>query len=272
MIPAALFALAVAGTSAPGAPDCGKIAGAETVIAAGSTVMLGEPHGTVEGPQFLADMTCLAARRGLKVAVLLEISRSENVRFERYLSSSGSAADRAALTAGEHWHQEFPDGRSSRSVVDMLESMRKLRRAGAEVVVRGLMGSSSAQDGDAAMAAEFLAARRSYLDRFVLVFAGGNHVRTRPGEDSVNVKWMGQHIREAGVAPLLSLAMISKPGRFYSPTAPGFVQAWPGRAEYGNDRFVRLGNWLPGHDGVFNVVTTTPSFPFSKRWRGAKHQ
>lgn len=266
MLSAILTALSLTAlSSSPTASlKCGAIKGVDPFLTPGASVLLGEVHGTVEVPRFLADLSCLALKRGLRVKVMLEASIQENESFARFLASAGGPGDRARLQAGEHWQSEFPDGRSSKAMIDLLEEFRRQRAAGGDLVVLGLMGSDGAASGDAFMAQEFLRARKADPMGLAIVLAGGNHVRVRPGDDHSNVKWMGQHVVDAGVQNVVSLRMISGPGHYYNGQSQPRA-SWPGRTDYGKERFIRLGKWLPGHDGVFHVVTLTPSFPVSRR-------
>ena len=152
-------------------------------------------------------------------------------------------------------------------MLDMIESLRRQRRAGGDIVLLGLAGPG----GDEGMARQFLRARRADPVSLVVALAGGNHVRVRFGDDHQNVMWMGQHIVKAGVKPIVSLGVISGPGHFWNGVDRPEAR-WPGRTDYGSERFIKLGPWLPGHDGVFHIVTMTPSPPVSSYSAGGHHR
>ncbi|HTQ81108.1 MAG TPA: hypothetical protein VMM92_14000, partial [Thermoanaerobaculia bacterium] len=111
----------------PPPPQCPAIAGLAPLLAPGHGLLLGEVHGTVESPAFLANAVCLALQAGRSVTVALEIPLQEEARFEAYLGSAGSAADRTALLAGAFWQDPYQDGRRSQAMLALLESLRRLR-------------------------------------------------------------------------------------------------------------------------------------------------
>src|SRR5207253_1601063 len=127
-------------TLSPARATEAEIRGARALLAPGATISLGEMHGTVEAPRAVADLALLAARAGYDIEVGLEISTAEQPAFDRYLESSGQPSERAALLAGAHWHAEFPDGRSSEAMLDLIERIRALRHAGHRAHVFGCVG------------------------------------------------------------------------------------------------------------------------------------
>ena len=216
--------LTAGGAAAPAAaraarPACGvPILGVDGILAPGGTVLLGELHGTREAPAFLADLSCLAAGRGLRVVVLLEVSVEEEGAFARYLASDGTASDRQRLLATPFWQTEHPDGRSSLAMADLLERMRRLARAGYRVEVRGLNVADPHQDGNRGMADRVLKARKEVPGALLVALAGNNHTRVGPfdsGSHRGPHQSMGEHLREASLPGLVSLDMTAAPGTFW---------------------------------------------------------
>src|SRR5256885_15904610 len=81
-------------------PDCGPpIEGVELLSDAG-LVMLGEIHGTVELPAFVADLTCRVASSGRPVRLGIELDADEQPQIDAFLASAGTPSDRAALVDG----------------------------------------------------------------------------------------------------------------------------------------------------------------------------
>src|SRR5690606_1620762 len=98
-------------------------------IEAGSVWWFGEMHGTEESPAFIGDFACMAAQAGHRVQVGLEIWTAEQGAIELFLDTG----ERERLLAGPFWAQH--DGRSTTAMVEPLDRLRWLRRAGAKIDV-----------------------------------------------------------------------------------------------------------------------------------------
>jgi hypothetical protein len=131
---------------------------------AGSVWWFGEMHGTEESPTFIGDVACSVAQAGYHVQVALEIWATEQTRIEKFLATG----DRATLLAGPFWAQH--DGRSSAAMVELLDRVRWLRRAGANIDVVAF-DVTDKPDRDEAMAIKVLATRH---DKGVVVGLSGN--------------------------------------------------------------------------------------------------
>lgn len=187
---AALTALACVKSAPPQAPRatleplCGDdIEGASALAKPGGMVLLGEMHGTVEIPAFVAALTCQLARGGLPVQVGLELPRQEQPLLDRFLKSSGGPAAQEALLEGEFWQREVQDGRSSQAQLALLDSLRQQRAAGLPVEVfafddREITGQ---EPRERAMADAILKAHQKAPKALTLVLVGNLHARTKPG-------------------------------------------------------------------------------------------
>jgi hypothetical protein len=166
------------------------------LLAAGNLLLIGEIHGGVEGPALIAAAACAATRKGLPVAVALEIPYVEGERIDGFLASAGAPADRAALLAGPFWQRPYQDGRSSAAMLELLDALRALAANGAELRVvpfdePGLDG----QVRDDGMARRLVAGVEAGAGGELLIALGGNiHTRT-----AVGVPWNAAY-RPAGVA------------------------------------------------------------------------
>jgi hypothetical protein len=178
--------IACAGAPAPApSPGCRQVPGLGEVLADHDVVLVGEMHGTVESPGFVSAAVCLAVQSGRKVTVGLEVPEQEESRFQRYLLSPGSAADRAALLAGAFWRSDYQDGRSSGAMLGMLESLRSLRSGGAALRVTLI---DSLQEPpvtgparDRAMATRLKEAMAAAPKDLFLVLTGNIHTRIGRG-------------------------------------------------------------------------------------------
>jgi hypothetical protein len=87
-------------------------------------LVIGETHGTEELPAFFGDLVAeISARK--PVTVVLEYPQSRQRELDRYLASSGGESDRKALVATDYWTR-FHDGRTSRAMVALIETLRPM--------------------------------------------------------------------------------------------------------------------------------------------------
>lgn len=107
---------------------CPEVPGLESLLASARVVLVGELHGTVQSPAFVAAVACRALDAGRSVIVGLEWVDAESERVETYLSSDGGAEARSALLAGEIWQArgQAQYGATSQAMLELLESLRGL--------------------------------------------------------------------------------------------------------------------------------------------------
>lgn len=104
--------------------DCQPVPGLDEILQSGTVLLLGEMHGTVEGPRFLSNAVCRALGRDLQVTVGLEIPIQEDASVERFLKSADQADDVSRLLSSGFWSREYQDGRSSLASVIAAEPDR----------------------------------------------------------------------------------------------------------------------------------------------------
>lgn len=150
-------------------------------------LVLGEFHGTRETPLLVRQLVDDYSRDGAPVVLALELPRGENRLLADYLDSSGDVAARDALRTSSFWtvRDNQHDGRRSRDMLDLIESVRVLKEHGRNVSVLGYdvdFSDGSNQVRDDALAAELRRAyRRLPVDGKMLVLAGNVHaMRKRP--------------------------------------------------------------------------------------------
>lgn len=252
--------------------DCGPaIAGSEPLLQPG-LVMLGEMHGSHEIPALVGTLACHGAAQGLAVRVGLELPLAERDAVARYLASEGSEADVAALLQGEFWQRSEQDGRSSAAMLALLERIRVLQAAGAELdaFTFDRLPQGGWNERDAAMAAEILARSEAEPDALVITLSGNLHTRATTG-----LPWdpeavpMAQHVRAVradartldvrhGGGSVWACWMVEDgmscgPMETRSPPLPEAIETpaimlWSTRGEY-------------EYDGVFVLEQLTPAPP-----------
>ena len=139
-------------------------------------VLLGEIHGTREIPGLVGTLVERESARG-KVILALEIIAKDQAGVDRYLRSSGSAADRSALLSGAHWREPTHDGRDSAAMLELIERMRRLRGQGRDVAIV-FFDPGNVDDRDRGMAGNVRAVVAGAPDARVLALSGNVHAMT----------------------------------------------------------------------------------------------
>lgn len=182
---AVLVRLATMHTAA--AQDAGDVARTATeaaklidaTVAGRHLVMLGEMHGTAETPAIAGELVARWVTGAHRQPVLLglEVTSVDQARVDRYLASRGTPADRADLLAGEHWTEPMHDGRDSVAMAGLIERVRALRAAGADISI-ALFDAPGNGERNARMAASLRGAIEAHPQSRVLVLTGNVHAMT----------------------------------------------------------------------------------------------
>lgn len=175
----ALVALSPLRAAAVSDLPCTALPGAAALLGSADPhyLILGEAHGTAELPAAFADLVCAAAARGGPLTVGLEFLPEDQGALDAYLLSDGGAVARAALLASPGWKRS--DGRGSGALLDLTDSLRRLRHAGVDLRIVAFdhpgdrPGTSAARERG--MAELLLAARRDRPAAPVLALTGIGH-------------------------------------------------------------------------------------------------
>ena len=165
---------AATGTSTPSAIDL-----LTNAVADHRLVLLGEIHGTRETPALVGTLVDRESAHGNKVVLGLEIIARDQAGLDRYLHSSGSATDRAALLSGSHWREPMHDGRDSTAMFDLIEQVRRLRALGRDVSIV-FFDPGNVDDRNRGMADNLRAVLSRQPDARMLVLTGNVHAMTGP--------------------------------------------------------------------------------------------
>jgi hypothetical protein len=230
--------------------------------APGSTILLGEVHGTREVPAFVGRLvTQLAADR--PVIVGLEIPPEELPSLSPYLASDGGAQARDAALRDPFWQAQFQDGRRSVAMFELIEAMRVLRARGARVdIVCFDLSRSASADREEGMARNLLAARKAQPDATLVAFSGNLHTRRTHSPRFGNRDWMAMRLASAGVA------FVTLDARYADGSAWNCRGSTPGdcgpheASGRGDERGIRLERSEDGaYDGWFGLGPVTASPP-----------
>lgn len=173
-------------------------------------------------PAYVASLACSILREGKPLILALETPTSNQLALNEYMDSNGDEAARAKLKASKFGENE--DGRSSHAMLGLVESMRVLRHAGANVAVAGINISDAAVpealfkdepiwigERDTVMAHNIESRARVYKDHTVLVLMGLAHtgrLRGTPGKPGYEP--MGYFLEQR--LPYYSIAFTFPPG------------------------------------------------------------
>ncbi|HIE4188192.1 TPA: calcium-binding protein [Stenotrophomonas maltophilia] len=150
-------------------------------------LVLGEFHGTRETPLLVRQLVDDYSRNG-PVVLALELPRGETPTLRDYLASDGGEQARQQLRRRAFWsvRDDQHDGRRSRDMLAMIESLRVLKSQGRVIEVVGYDVNTSKggnQARDDRMATELRRLyRRLPADARMLVLTGNVHAMLqRPG-------------------------------------------------------------------------------------------
>ena len=256
--------------------DCNPYDGVEEVLAKAEThiIILGEKHGTNEGPDAFYSLVCELAQQGLPVRVGLEMNRNFSGTLNAFLDRPD---DLDWLRERTHPFWTYGDGRSSGAMLKLLQDVADLRGAGMAVEPFGF-DSTTGQVGedlnafvfggrDAAMA-ENVDTESANFEGAIILLVGNVHARkTQVEYDGRGYLPMAGKIESR---PTVSLNM-------YFQTGTAWVhmirngESTQGETEFssglGPDTPVRafdLSESPHGYDGVYYtgpITASPPAFP-----------
>ncbi len=233
-------------------------------------IVVGELHGTNEMPAFVSSLACAFLRTGKPLLLGLEVPTDRQPAINEYMESQGSPADRKKLV--DSAVGKLDDGRSSHAMLALIESMRKLRQAGAQVAVMGfdisvgdlptpLYPNEPIWKGgrNMAMARNIESRARVYPDHIILNLVGGAHAGRRKGRDwDSEYESMGYLLSQRFAVHIIGLA--SAGGTFWGcakPDSAGQLKCMTRATE-------AVGDNGEGYDAWVSIGTVSASIPMRK--------
>jgi hypothetical protein len=101
----------------------------ESMLLAGSLVLVGEMHGTNEMPQAFSDIVCTSLKTGIQVNIGLELLPKNQKSINAFINSDGSQAEILKMVSTGHWVDDWDDGRDSLAILGLLEDIRTWKSA-----------------------------------------------------------------------------------------------------------------------------------------------
>lgn len=246
----------------------------ETFFAPGNVLLLGDRLGTAEAPKVFAALACNALRRHLPVLVALNLPESEQLPVNRFLLSNGGDAARTRLLFGSFWRNPYPDGASSRAIVDLLDRIRQWRQGGDDVTVVAYDNGLRGNEREAAASARIAEERSRFPGAFTLVLGGNVHLTRRAGAQwDADYLPLGHRIARDGTA-VLALDVAFDEGKHWAcrlfaagkldcgvsalePSPPDLRR--PADSPPAVHRFAQTSEY--GWDGIWYVSRLSPSPP-----------
>lgn len=108
--------------------------------------VIGESHGTTETPAAFAAFVCEAAIAG-PVTVALEMPQTMQSNLDALLTADSEAGAHAALEGTRFFDPSWKDGRTSRAMLELMLSLRRLKAAGRDIAILAFQPDSPALAG-----------------------------------------------------------------------------------------------------------------------------
>jgi hypothetical protein len=271
-----IFGLLQGAPSADRTLTCAPIDGVERVLGAPG-VFIGDLHGSVESPAFLAALACHAANSGRFVVVAMEYDAKDQAVLDEFLLTTDEAKAVGVLTATTHWTQNR-DGRASPAMRDALLEIHRLARGHpVKLIAYDHWGETSSEREK--KSAELLRGIRDKQDAaaYWIVFGGNVHARKTKGLPFANApagsddhEPLGFLIRDWA---LVHLDADYRGGATWACTGPApddcrAIELGPGcTVACPVHPIIRLQATNPAYDGVYDVGRLSVSGPLRRQLR-----
>jgi len=157
-------------------------------------LLLGEIHGTSESPQLVGQLACAALEQGHAVVVGLELPRTMQEGIDTYLGGDGSREAKIELLDDDFWKRDYQDGRTSRAMMELIETLRVLRVDEQPIRIVAFDIVRREPDRDQAMALEISRVAADRRDDRLIVLTGNLHARLTRGRAPGGLEPMGFHL------------------------------------------------------------------------------
>jgi hypothetical protein len=249
--------------SGPTAIETGMLDGKKTVV-------LGEVHGTEQGPVYFCALVRALLSKHPHLLVALEMPDETQPMIDSLLASDAAAADVEALLATPFWRREAQDGRTSGAILALLVSLAHLKRQFPTLSVVALDHTPDAGtkiDRDAVMARTLQKKLgESPGDMIAAVLIGNFHNRRRTLSDT---EWQPNFLSNLGEGDIFSLSVATAGGTAWICGEDGQCKPTPRAAD--RDAYAVAPGTIevlpPGaghYDGRFFIGTISASSPAAK--------
>ena len=207
---AAILATSTAGRSTPASShySCPDVKGLNLLHAPKGSgihfVIVGELHGTVQQPRFFGDLVCkLSQEHALNI--MLEFATRSTSTIQAYVASGGSAAAKRQLLSNAIWDPKYGDGRNSVAMFDLIERLRELKKAGANLQVYATqpdyLETPDQFYGELARADDWAKIAAAHADALNIILVGAAHAALNDN-DNYGFLPAAAHLRPADVVAI----------------------------------------------------------------------
>ncbi len=236
--------------------QCDPLPGAEPLLQPGQVVLLGEVHGTKEGPEFAGQIACNALKKNLMVTIALELPQADQDQLDKYLDSNGSIEAKRKFLGLNFWSRDYQDGRASASIFQLIESVRILRENNKRIDVV-FLDVESAGNRDRIMAERLLEDVKSYPNNFFISLTGNLHNIISTGSGR-----MGSYMVDAlGKERVVSLKQNYIGGSAWVCLAGGSCGPVNLKGKGGNQFGIFLNDENGNYDGTLEMDSIHVSYP-----------
>lgn len=240
----------------------------ERGLDAARVLLVGEIHGTVEGPAVFGDLVFAAARRG-PVSAGVALPSTEQAELDHFFANPHAPEHRARWLARPLFTTGRQDGRTSRAMIGLLDRLARYRAQGLPVEIFAFDapadGDLSDEARDAHMA-EIIAERARDRTRRVMALMGNVHNQLDRGTPwAPDFRTAGMRLRDLLVDDdLRSLTLDWITGTAWQATEYGIgehVSNGFQLAPVGSVMVERLRDGAPWHHAILNIGTLHASPP-----------
>lgn len=242
---------------------CTPLEGADTILSqpGKDIIVVGDYHGTTEIPRLVFDIICHGAEEKGPIQIGLELPVSLRPALNDYLGSSGDSASRAKLAAAL---EPLQDGRGSRAMMALLESIRQLRVSGADLhvtpfqPVQDTPGSTYEKD----MADAVVVGASSSDAVLSIVYVGNVHAMRVPLPQQPDVAPMASFLPAGRTLTFNTVSYFGSAwGCRHNEQSAMVCQAWPLREGSPPPRAIWLGDDTGGFNGRYSVGSPFTASP-----------
>ena len=221
-------------------------------------LLVGEIHGTVEGPALIGRLACAAAKGGEPITIALEIPEKEQASIDRYMNGSGSAAERLSLLNGSFWQRSSQDGRSSTAMLDLIERLRTIRSRHPKLRVATI---EQRIDGsrDVGMATWIRATHDQGSTALIALLGNGHASKAKGSLRRPEYEPAGYLLRD--LEPSAVYIAARRWNAWACTPSCGISRLSGRRLPNGAAGFLNGTDHVRGYDGVYAIGDTTPSMP-----------
>lgn len=180
--------------------DCDVRLATLTDFSPGHVLLLPDLEGSVETAVVVQRTICAALAMGRHVTLALDVDASEQASLNAYLSSAGDRQARETLLKSPFWLRLWQDGRSSRALVRLLESIRALRAQKKPVTVLAIDAPFPGNPRMARMSSRVLAHHDAYPNRLIIGYVSNTVARLAVGAEwNTGLLPLGYRLVSAGL-------------------------------------------------------------------------